>query len=234
MTEELQQAIESIYSTFSVYYARSAIDGCPCCVSDADQEAIHSKSLRQLSEDDLAKYTFKAMTTWGDTADFKHYLPRIFELLATTSFPVDTFIVLGKLTYGDWRHWKKEEQDVLTRFLFAWWTDLIKNQSYFDKETFLEIYKLTGAIEPMLTRWNLSFEDYSFQNFVDLIHSYYDELPNLKAGFRELSSESIAILISWIKERKEILQNGFFYFEDQDKELAKNASIALCILEHAV
>ena len=86
MTDELKESIENLYSTFSIYPLNSKMEGCPCCVSDADKEKIHSKQLRELEEEDLSRYVFKAMTTWGDTDDFKHYLPRIFELLSTTDF----------------------------------------------------------------------------------------------------------------------------------------------------
>lgn len=113
------------------------MEGCPCCVSDIDKEKIHTKQLRHLEGDDLSRYAFKAMTTWGDTDDFKHYLPRIFELLSTTDFIVDTFVVLGKLDYGKWTTWATEEQKVIKDFLLAWWTDLTKNKSYFDKEAFI-------------------------------------------------------------------------------------------------
>ena len=84
MTDNLKISIESLYSIFSIYPFKSTMDGCPCCVSDSDKEKIHTKQLRELDGDDLSRYAFKAMTTWGDTDDFKHYLPRIFELLATT------------------------------------------------------------------------------------------------------------------------------------------------------
>ena len=102
------------------------MEGCPCCVSDTDKEKIHSKQLRDLDEDDLSRYAFKAMTTWGDTDDFKHYLPSIFELLSTTDFIVDTFVVLGKLEYGKWQEWTDIEKNAITQFLWAWWADTTK------------------------------------------------------------------------------------------------------------
>lgn len=110
MTEELKSAIERLYQTFAVYPCKPAMEGCPCCVSGADKEKIHSKPLRQLEEGDLSRYAHKAMTTWGDTEDFKHYLPRIFELLTTTDFIVDTFITLDKLEYGQWNNWPENER----------------------------------------------------------------------------------------------------------------------------
>lgn len=232
MTEELRIAIETLYDTFSMYPFKSTMEGCPCCVSDSDKEKIHSKHLRDLNEDDLSRYAFKAMTTWGDTDDFKHYLPRIFELLATTGFIVDTFVVLGKLEYGKWREWSDEEKSAITNFLFAWWTDTVKHKSYFDKEIFTGIYKLTGDIEQLLNRWTVSIEDNSFSNYVDLIYSYYHDLTDKKTEFKEVDHDSIEKLIKWIKDNSKLLETGFFYFANRDSVLAEKISTTQYIYEH--
>ena len=106
MTEEFKIAIEELYKTFEKYPFKSTIEGCPCCVSDNDKSTLHSKQLRELEDDDVSRYAFKAMTTWGDVNDFKHYLPRIFELAATRKLIVDTSVILGKLDYGNWNETK--------------------------------------------------------------------------------------------------------------------------------
>ncbi len=232
MTEELKIAIENLYDTFSIYPFKSTMEGCPCCVSDIDKEKINSKELRDLNEEDLSKYAFKAMTTWGDIDDFKHYLPRIFELLTTTDFIVDTFVVLGKLQYGKWRQWADKEKQAITHFLFAWWGDQTKHKSYFDKEAFTEIYKLTGDIEQLLNRWTVSIKDNSFLNFIDLVYNYYNDLTGKKTEFRELDNASIEKLIEWIKGNSKNLETGFFHFADKDSELAEKISTTQYIFEH--
>ncbi len=231
MTEELKITIENLYTTFSIYPFKSTIEGCPCCISDSDKEKIHSKQLRDLGEDNLSRYAFKAMTTWGDTNDFKHYLPRIYELLATTDFIVDTFVVLGKLEYGKWQEWAEAEKTSITQFLLAWWTDVVKHKTYFDKEVFTEIYKLTNNIEQLLNRWTISFSDNSFSNFVDLIHNYYNDLTNKKKEFKDFDDASIGKLKLWIQEKSECLEKGFFHFADIDRELADKISTTQYIYE---
>ena len=137
MSEELISAIERLYQTFAIYPFRPTMEGCPCCVSGSDKEKIHSKQLRQLEEEDLSRYVFKAMTTWGDVKDFKHYLPRIFELVAMKDSGIDTFVVSGKLEYSQWKNWPENEKEAIVSFLLAWWPDFVKNSSRFDKETFV-------------------------------------------------------------------------------------------------
>ena len=139
MTTELQTAIEELYKTFSKYPFNSTIDGCPCCVSDSDKSTLHSKPLRELEDEDISRYAFKAMTTWGNVNDFKYYLPRIFELSASRKLIVDHFVVLGKLHYGKWQEWKASEQETIAKFLIAWWKNDINNNECFDSELLIEV-----------------------------------------------------------------------------------------------
>ncbi len=228
MTEDLKISIEALYRTFSRYPISSTMDGCPCCVSAKDKEEIHTKPLRQLDGDDLSKYAFKAMTTWGDTDDFKHYLPRIFELLSTTDFVVDTFVVLGKLDYGKWTTWATEEQKVIKDFLLAWWTSLTENKSNFDKEAFVEIYKLLGDITPLLDSWVISFDDNSFKNLIDFLDSYDHVWIT-----QWIDRGAIAKLVVWLEDKKGIIENGFFHYEIIDKEFAQKISNALYVIDRA-
>ena len=231
MTEELKRAIEDLYSTFDKYLLKSHTDGCPCCVSDSDKERTHSKQLRKLEADDLSRYTFKAMTTWGNVEDFKHYLPRIFELLSTTDFSVDTFVVLGKLEYGKWRTWNENEQEAVKDFLLAWWSDLIRTKSYFDKEAFIEIYKLTGSVEEILERWTLKFSNNSFSNYVDFVQYYYVDLLNRRKGFEELNTQEVDKIIIWTRNNSGIFETGFFHFDQIDKDMAERISNTQYIYE---
>ena len=63
-----------------------------------------AKRLRDLTDTDLKKYAFKALTTWGNADDFRHFLPRLFELEAVHPQRivglVDPEILFGKLAYA--------------------------------------------------------------------------------------------------------------------------------------
>ena len=234
MTKELKITIERLYETFSCYPFNEKMEGCPCCVSSTDKEKIHTKELRQLDEEDLSRYAFKAITTWGNTDDFKHYLPRIFELLSTTDFIVDTFVVLGKLHYTKWKTWPAEEQKAINDFLMAWWIDSIKHQNYFNNDLFIEIYKLLEDINPLLDNWPITFDNNSFKNLIDLLDSYYYDLIKISNKSEGLDQAAIATLQMWLINKQEILEQRFFYYETIDKEFAERISNALYIIEHNV
>jgi len=231
MTEYLEIAIEELYTTFSAYPFRSTMEGCPCCVSQGDKEKLHSKKLRELEGKDLSKYARKALTTWGDLNDFKHYLPRIFELLSTTYFAVDAFVIFGKLEYGAWKTWATTEQLTIRNFLLVWWDDTIKNKSYFDSDAFVEIYKLLGNIDELLKRWPVDFSDNSFRNFVEFVYDNYYDLTNKQANFRAFDYFSIEKILKWISDKTDALEKGFFHFEQSDRGFSEKISTVLFMVE---
>lgn len=125
---KLRDTTERLYATFAYYPLRHPVVGCTCCVSREDQARIAAKPLRQLNGDDLERYCWKAMSTWGDANDFRHFLPRILELVSDpmqwSALP-DLFIVFGKLPYGHWETWPTTEQEAIISYLLALWRWLL-------------------------------------------------------------------------------------------------------------
>ncbi len=106
--EELEYAIANLYIIFSEYPLPQHIEGCPCCVNESDNLLIHSKLLKNLTASDLDRFIFHTMTTWGTVEDFKHFLPRIFELFALESNKfLWSNLIIEKLDYADWYNWSE-------------------------------------------------------------------------------------------------------------------------------
>ena len=59
------------------------------------------------------EYEGKAMATWGNANDYKHFLPRIFELTAELRTPYEIWIAFDKLTLAEFQNWAEEEQKVI-------------------------------------------------------------------------------------------------------------------------
>ena len=231
MSNEFEIAIERLYSTFSKYPFKSTIEGCPCCVSDSDKFTLHSKALRDLQDEDLSRYAFKAMTTWGDVNDYKHYLPRIFELTAKRTLFVDTFVTLGKLDYGKWNEWHLDEQNSIISFLNAWWKYDINYASYFDSEVLIELLKKLKDLKSMLIDWSLDIDTQGFRNYVEFIENYYHEFKGRRRTFKFLSDEELNLFKRWVDSNMKQLESGFFKYEKEDKEFSESISNALFIIE---
>jgi hypothetical protein len=133
-TSDLREAIENLYRVFERYRLNLHTEPCPCCHSPEDDQRLRSKLLRKLGPKDLSTYSMDALYTWGSESDFKHFLPRIFELLtlvgpAEYSF-VDPESVFGKLTYAScgstsWRTWPTAEQGAISNYAMAVWNAVL-------------------------------------------------------------------------------------------------------------
>jgi len=231
MTNEFEIATENLYKTFSKYPFKSTIEGCPCCVSDSDKSTLHSKQLRELEDEDLSRYAFKAMTTWGDINDYKHYLPRIFELTAKRKLIVDTFVTLGKLEYGNWTEWDKQEQDSVVEFLNAWWKYDINSTKSFDLDVLEELHKILKDLPSMLEQWNIDIRTQGFKNYVEFINYNYYGLFNKKCMFETISESDVNFFLEWIKSGIDRLEKGYFKYEKEDSEFSESISNALYIVE---
>src|SRR5215469_6603849 len=71
--EQLEQARAQLYAVFARYPARRTMQACSCCVKHEEIVALTAVPLNSLSGEDLGRYAFKAMTTWGDSEDFRSF-----------------------------------------------------------------------------------------------------------------------------------------------------------------
>ena len=55
------------------------------------------------------------MTTIGDAATYRHFLPRILELAADGAGEIgfEPEVIAGKLVYGEWRRWRQDQQQAV-------------------------------------------------------------------------------------------------------------------------
>jgi hypothetical protein len=138
---------DALYTTFASYPLRERIDGCPCCVGADDQLAIHRGPLRKLAAEDLGRYAFKAMTTWGDDADYRHFLPRILELAASEhGWPgLEPWLVASKLDYAKFASWPEAEREPVRAWARELWSEQLD-----DIDRLGGLLSLAAALEPVV------------------------------------------------------------------------------------
>ncbi len=117
----LIEAIDNIYIAFSNYTIQGDLRdrSCECCVSDKEIKLLLSKPLRELNSEDLKYFMVSAITTCGNVEDYKHFLPRILELMINNSDMADDFLTYEKLNYSEWSKWNIEEIVALKSFFEA-------------------------------------------------------------------------------------------------------------------
>jgi hypothetical protein len=133
LTPELATSIEALYQVFRRYELRSSTNPCPCCHSTQDEQSVRHKPLNKLSSRDMQQYAMDAIYTWGTGDDFKHFLPRLFELLVTAGEDfIDAAAVFAKLNYesscsGRWRTWPEDEQKAVSTYLQVAWEAVLNS-----------------------------------------------------------------------------------------------------------
>ena len=126
----LRERVRDVYTAFRGYRLAPHIEPDACFPGVCDDRPLRADSLHRLPPSAFENYQWKAITTWGSVDDFKHFLPRLLEIAATTqaedtSTQVEAWRVFGKLRYGKWRRWKSKEQQVLDAFFDALWSALL-------------------------------------------------------------------------------------------------------------
>lgn len=149
---ELAKAIEDLYQVFSKY-PLTALDGCPYCVTKDDKCLLTVKLLKNLTEDDLGRYSGKAITTWGTVEDFKHFLPRIYELVAEYNSPYEEFVIFNKLKYGEWQNWPEVETQALKAYFRALWKFVLEGEEAYFQDYFIAIASIYTEFEELLFDW---------------------------------------------------------------------------------
>lgn len=195
MNLELHEAIEQLYKVFNKYPANPDMDGSPMYHDLAQwNRALLAKPLRELSmEEDLNIYYAKAMTTWGDVNDFKHFLPRIFELLTIRPTGIMEEVALGKLHYGHYETWPATEQAAIHRYLLAFWQVLLNEKSEWIDALFHAYFPAIANVFPdfnqLLELWAAADSQEAAQRLATFV--YLNEEPILRKavllGFQNLA-----------------------------------------------
>ena len=208
----LEKATDTLYSVFSKYFLRGSLRerSCDCCVSDDDILHLLSRPLREIDEHGIYWFMTKAMTTFGDVEDYKHFLPRILELMQIADYSfIDDFTIFEKLNYAEWRNWKEEEVQAIEEYFIALWIQKIKDESasFETIRTLLEIVETYVGIDKALSIWEQHASNQSILFIVDFVWNNYNFRSDAKKD----------LLYDWFSNEpiKEKIYKLFFETEDE-------------------
>lgn len=118
----MKDAVENLYAAFAHCRIGDDFTGCDCCVSSEHSAKLSAPPLRDLTYEDLERYSRKAISTWGNVRHFKHFLPRLFELtIEHRDDFLDLAVVFGKIQYAQFSTWPQREQHAVNCFFDEYW-----------------------------------------------------------------------------------------------------------------
>jgi len=231
--ETAKSAIESLYRIFERYPLRAKIPGCDDCISETDEQRLHNRPLRKLTSEDLDHYVWHAIHLWGDFQDFKHFLPRLFELEAFDEVPWNPEILFGRLRSASWETWPESEKTALQTLFETLWNDVLTGHSTrFDVDTLLcGLGCAMDRIEPYLEQWlNVrtplawkSLEEFVRQNIYGiqkkgkLQNSFWEQAPMQKVVAWLKSDSTLKTLEALLNQQSvpnEELYNSWQWLRD--------------------
>lgn len=226
----LQQAIAGLYEVFARYPLPRFIEPDPCFPGFSDDTPLRAAPLKELPKEAFEYYKWKAITTWGNVTDYKHFLPRLLELATIPpDLPVDyhrveLWLICSRLKYAQWSTWPADEQRVLQEFIQAWWGVMLTRPVPMGEEAPIEescldqleqIAHLQEDLSEYLDQWEKDLADDKAGLVVcgHLAHSIHkidiflepgDEKLDWSSFFKELAPQQRQVT-AWLM-RKELLQ----------------------------
>jgi len=196
----LEDATERLYVAFGDVPRPRRVEGCPHCTGPDEDLPLVSRPLRELSADDLSRYAFKAMSTWGTEADFRYFAPRVLDLTAAGAMAWPGFeIVCGKLGQAGLRTWT--QRPAVEEFLRAFWTATLRRfpAAVPISEVTAGIAAVARDISPYLAEWERLDTAAYVRHLREAAES---ELSSLRPGWRlaptSAVSESADRLRRWL------------------------------------
>lgn len=233
---EFKKAIALLYETFAIYPLNPYIAGCPCCVTQSDRELLRAKLLDKLTSDDLEHFAFNAITTWGTTEDFKHFLPRLLELLAFDKRFYWSSEVIGKLAYAEFCHWKENEQKAINEYFVALWNYILSqypSPSIYVDELLERLMDITDDLDSFLLLWQNHCSINSLLHLADFIQKEirFNESPIEIIHFSERNT---AKFLSWLAQESIIKKLEKSFFDNLEKPYANRLAVSIDILTCAI
>jgi hypothetical protein len=179
---DLATATAEIYRVFGAYPRRPRIDACTHCVDHEDHARLRRAPLRELSASDLDRYAFKAMTTWGDELDYKHFLPRILELAASAEgrghFGFDLDLIAGKLTEAGLPDWPAPERAALAVYAAQLWVMVlaVEPEQWRAARLLPALARMVPSSSSLLERWSTDPSRTAALQLADLVSAHWSDI----------------------------------------------------------
>lgn len=224
----MESTIKILYNTFKPYTIVGNLRdrSCPCCITNQEIKDLLSTPLSQINSKSIRPLMQSGGTTFGDITDYKHFLPRLLELLTELdSDLLFDFTCFEKLNYLKWRTWPIQEQDIIVLFFKTLWVNTINNpnSTQYQIEGVLVILNTYNLIEFAFSTW----EKYLNNNSIlYLINEYLDYSHSI------LMTDVYDKFIFWLSSETILKKIEEAFFSESETITANRISIAYTLLEN--
>jgi hypothetical protein len=157
----LRRAVEQCYTAFASFPHPSKLHASPLRDGNEILRTLSSAPLRELSGEQIGPYSGWAITTVGDERDYRHFLPRIFEISVSDPawLGVVPPVMASRLNMGSWREWPAEQRAAALKFFRAAFAAVIErhpHSAHAADEWFCALVTLGESPSLNFERWRSS------------------------------------------------------------------------------
>jgi len=233
---ELECAIAGLYTAFKSRTLPTVMLGCPCCAGEAELRRLSFTPIGELGCAELEPYAWNAIWTVGTEQDYRHFTPRLLELMVSKgAFQAES--VTKKLRLAGWTSWSEQEQSALRSFFRALWNSaLIAPTAWSGAEDSLcVIGNAVDDLMPFLERWQNATEPTAVQQLVEFAAGQIGNASNGFVGnpFWDERQPQMLQVTRWLTDRATLQHLEQRWVADSDGPLAKSLEEAVYCLSLA-
>lgn len=157
---------------------------------------------------------------WGGEEEFKHFLPRLFEICAFDNLRglIEVGTVFAKLAHASWEKWPDSEQRAIRDFFHQEWRQLLANDPTFPgaHELLEALARADEDLDPYLHEWLPSPGVNEYRNLANLITNS-DLLENKPGIWWKTSPKQWHQVREWMRSSRvrKALEDAFEMFLDE-------------------
>jgi hypothetical protein len=170
------------------------------------------RPLRELNADELARYSWRAISTWGTVEQFKYLLPRLFETVVFDGHSYYPEVLFKKPRLGGLNTWPSDEQAALNSYCDALWryalarhplSDALPSFASID-DCLCSIAQITDDLSSVLNLWDADKTSAATLHLVDFAAenaSYLREMHRLSNAFWDERRAQMQQVVEWFLTR---------------------------------
>ena len=230
MTDSLKISIKILYDIFAKYQGLSKLEGSPLYDElDTWNKELRSKKLRDLTDEDLSRFSGSVILTWGDENDYRCYLPRILELTAELKTPFQIWTLYSRLEDANWKTWDIEEQTAINDFTLELWNNLLNDNcekaEWEFKDYFHAIANFYPDFSQVLKVWETNDSYGSIKHLTNYIFEERQHLfDNNFINSIEKNTKHIDEFKIWLTSEKTIKKIEQAFYDNEKNEIAERLS----------
>jgi len=193
-------AIDNAYDVFADYRRPGTLDASPAEDVPILLANLTSAPLRLLPPEKLDNFAASALYTVGSEMDYKHFLPRILELMVgAPEYGFDPDLTAGKLCYADLRNWPSDEADAVRQvFIAAWQRTSQSHSASHDLPRLIVANALVGNdISTLLHGFDTLESSDVVVNLASLVREITEQTGKISWPWSQLQEADMAYLRDW-------------------------------------